>query len=421
MTLALIVLLALYILQTVWGVFLEILNIGHMKKMSGVIPSEFNGHIDQSLLAKTQRYTIDKTRIGVLSTVVSAVAVIVFVFGGVVRWYDSFISSLDLPFVLAGILFFLSLSYASTMLSIPFSLYRSFVIERKYGFNTMTFRTWSGDLLRSLVLSTVIMTILIAAASWIVLKSPGYWWFYVWGLFFIFSIFMMYIAPYVIEPLFNKFEPVQDEDLLEGIRDVAGKAGITVSRVFTMDASRRTKHTNAYFTGIGKVKRIVLYDTLIRKMDKGEILSVLAHEAGHWKKKHIFKMLFVMEAVSLIVIYGAYYLLQGGVQEIFNAEEMMFFTRLLLVLFIASIALFPFGPLSHALSRRHEREADRFALELTKDPESMVSTFVKLSKDNLSNLHPHPLYASFHYSHPAAVERIREIKRIASLQEKREA
>jgi len=408
--------LILFILQTLFDYWLDFLNIRHMKEMSGTIPAEFEGQVDRTLLLKTQQYTIERTRLGILSSLLTSVIIVIFLFGGGLPWYDRFISSLELPFVVSGLIFFLFLSFASSIISIPFSLYRTFVTEKKYGFNTMTLETWIADFLKSLILSAVILGMLVLAGLWIVQKSPGFWWLYVWGLFFIFSVFMMYIAPYVIEPLFNKFEPVRDEGLLQGIKRIAEKAGIKVSRVFSMDASKRTKHTNAYFTGIGKVKRIVLYDTLIEKMSAGEVFSVLAHEIGHWKKKHVFKMLFVVETISLIVLYGAFHILKIGViGPLFQIEHAQFYTEAVLIVFLLSLIMFPAGPLFHALSRKHEREADRFSLELTGDPGSMISTLVKLSKDNLSNLYPHPLYAAFHYSHPPVLDRIRAIKDNAHL------
>jgi STE24 endopeptidase len=192
-----------------------------------------------------------------------------------------------------------------------------------------------------------------------------------------------------------------------------GKVGIKVRRVFRIDASKRTKHTNAYFTGIGKVKRIVLYDTLIEKMDRDEILSVLAHEAGHWKKKHLLKNIIVTEAIALIALYVSYHLLQSDILlDILSIEKSSFFAKVVILGFIGSIVSFPFSPLFNYFSRRHENEADRYSYELTENKESMISALVKLSKDNLSNLHPHPLYALFHYSHPPVLERIRRIREL---------
>jgi STE24 endopeptidase len=315
--------------------------------------------------------------------------------------------------VLTGLVFFVLLTYAETIASMPFSLYSTFKIENKYGFNTMTFKLWLADTIKSLIISTILMALLISVGLFLIQKSPDMWWLWVWCFFLIFGILMMYISPYVIEPLFHKFTPVDDEELEADIRGLMDKVGIKVSRIFKMDASKRTKHTNAYFTGIGKVKRIVLYDTLIEKMDKDEILSVLAHEAGHWKKRHLLKHIAATEAIALIAIYAAYQLLQGDfLIELFHIEKSSFFAKVIILGFIGSIVTFPFSPVSHYFSRRHEKEADRYSYELTGNSESMISALVKLSKDNLSNLHPHPFYALFHYSHPPVLERIKSIREL---------
>ena len=186
-----------------------------------------------------------------------------------------------------------------------------------------------------------------------------------------------------------------------------------------MDASKRTKHTNAYFTGIGKVKRIILYDTLLEKMDNNEILSVLAHEAGHWKKRHLLKHLITSELIALIVMYLSFKIFQNdALINLFHLKESTFFAKVIIVSFLGSIVAFPFTPVFNYFSRRHEIEADRFSYEITGDRQSMISALVKLSKDNLSNLHPHPLYAAFHYSHPPVLERIRKLKKITKSKDK---
>jgi STE24 endopeptidase len=371
--------------------------------------------IDQELLTKTRNYTVENTQFGFVSSIFDNIVLLVFLFGGILNIYNSWVASINLSFILSGLVFFLLLTYAQTVLSIPFNLYRTFKIEKKYGFNTMTIRLWIIDLLKSLLVSTIIMGILFSVGLLLIEKSPGLWWFWVWCFFFSFSIFMMYISPYVLEPLFNKFTPIEDEEFVDDIKEVMQKAGIKVSRVFRMDASKRTRHTNAYFSGIGKVKRIVLFDTLLEKLDKDEILAVLAHEAGHWKKKHLLKMLTVMELIALIVMFTAFKAVQSDfLTELFNISESTFFAKVIILSFIFSIVSFPFSPLLNHLSRRHEKEADRFSYEITGKTESMISALVKLSKDNLSNLHPHPLYSLFHYSHPPVLERIRQIKKFES-------
>ncbi len=410
----LITIAAAYFAVVVLGYWLDYLNLSHLKKFGSVIPAEFEGQIDQALLSKTRDYNVEHTKFDFISSVFNNIVFLLFIFV-LLNIYNSWIVSLNLPFVLTGLVFFVLLTYAETIVSMPFSLYSTFKIENRYGFNTMTFKLWLADTAKALVISSILMALLISVGLFLIQKSPDMWWLWVWCFFLVFGIFMMYISPYVIEPLFHKFTPVDDEELEAGIRGLMDKVGIKVSRVFKMDASKRTKHTNAYFTGIGKVKRIVLYDTLIEKMDKDEIISVLAHEAGHWKKRHLLKHIIATEAIALIAIYAAYHLLQGDfLIELFHIEKSSFFAKVIILGFIGSIVTFPFSPVSHYFSRRHENEADKYSYELTGNSESMISALVKLSKDNLSNLHPHPLYALFHYSHPPVLERIKSIRKLTN-------
>jgi len=376
------------------------------------IPPEFEGKIDENLLKKTQEYEEGKTRFSFISSIFGNVITIIFIFGCLLNIYNSWIASLNWPFILTGILFLLILSYASTFLSIPFSLYSTFKIENKYGFNTTTPKLWLTDFLKSILVSTILMGIVALVGLWLIQSSPNYWWIWVWGFFLIFSLFMMYISPYVIEPLFNKFTPIEEEGIEDKIKKLMQKVNLKVSRVFKMDASKRSRHTNAYFTGIGRVKRIILYDTLLEKMNHDEILSVLAHEAGHWKRKHVLKMIIVLELISLIGIYISFRILQTDLlTALFQIKQGTFFAKVIILGFIGGIISFPFIPLSNYVSRLFEREADRFACELTGNSESMASALIKLSKDNLSNLHPHPFYAAFYYSHPPIVQRIKDIKK----------
>ncbi|GBD97449.1 MAG TPA: M48 family peptidase [Nitrospirae bacterium] len=404
-----------YLLVVTFGYWLDFINLSHLKKCGSVIPPEFEGHIDRELLGKTKDYNVEHTKFGFVSSIFNNIVSLVFIFA-LLDIYNSWILSLNLSFILTGLVFFLLLTYADTIISMPFSLYNTFKIENKYGFNTMTFKLWISDTLKSLIISTILIGLLISAGLFLIQKSPDLWWLWVWSFFLVFGIFIMYISPYVIEPLFHKFTQIEDEELESGIRSLMEKAGIKVSRVFKMDASKRTRHTNAYFTGIGKVKRIVLYDTLLEKMDKGEILSVLAHETGHWKKKHVLKHIILTETIALIAICIAYQLLQSDfLIDLFQIEKSSFFAKVVILGFIGSIVSFPFSPLFNILSRRHENEADKYSYELTGNAGSMISALVKLSKDNLSNLHPHPLYALFHYSHPPVLERIRRIRELSKM------
>ena len=388
------------------------MNLRYMKKFGLTVPRELEGKVDEDLLKKTQAYEVEKTGFSFFSSGFGNIAVLVFIFGGLLNMYNAWIVSLNLSFIASGLLSFLLLSYVNTFISIPFGLYNTFKIEKKYGFNTMTWRLWLIDFLKSLGLSTVLTCILVSAGLWLVQASPDYWWIWVWCFFLAFSLFIMYISPYVIEPLFNKFTPVEAEGLEERIRALLQKVGIKVKRVFKMDASKRSRHTNAYFSGIGRVKRIILYDTLLEKMSHDEILAVLAHEAGHWKKKHVLKMIIAVEIISFIVIYLSFVILRTDfLADLFRIQNATFFARVVVLGFIGSIVSFPFTPLGNYVSRRFERESDRFACRLTDNPESMASALVELSKDNLSNLHPHPIYAAFYYSHPPVVQRIRDIRK----------
>jgi len=411
-TFQLIILFA-FLLVTAFGYGLKFLNLRHLKKYGDVVPDEFKDYIDADLLKKTRDYTVEHSKFGFVESVFGNILVLVFFFGGLLNIYNSWIASFNMPCILSGIVFFLILNYANTIISIPFDLYSTFKVENKYGFNKMTMKLWLTDFIKSIILSTIFIGIMTAGALYLVKASPDFWWLFVWLFFLLFSIFMMYISPYVIEPLFNKFTPIENEEIESSIRDIMKKAGIKISRVFKIDASKRSAHTNAYFTGIGKVKRIVLFDTLLQKMEKSEILSVLAHEAGHWTKKHVIKMLIVVEAMSLIGIYAAFMIIKSGIlAEIFKVQNDTIFANLLILGLIGGIISFPLTPVFSYFSRRHEREADRFASEMTENPEAMATSLIKLSKDNLSNLHPHPLYAGFYYSHPPVVQRIKEIRKI---------
>ena len=408
MTVALII---FYLLIAAGGYWLKYLNLTYLKAHGKTVPSEFEGTVDPSLLQKITAYTFENSRAGVVESIIGNVLLIFFLFGGLLGAYDRWIASLTGSFIMAGALFALTLLAAETLIDIPFSLYRNFRIENRYGFNTMSVKLWSVDLIKTLAISTVLGTLVTAAALSIVQASPAWWWLWVWAFLLVFGIFMMYISPYVIEPLFFKFEPVKAEGLEENIRQLMKRAGLKVSRVFQVDASRRSRHSNAYFTGIGRVKRIVLFDTLIEQMTQDELLAVLAHEVGHWKKRHVLKRMVLSEVSAFFGLLVTYYLLGwDGLPGMVGMENASFYARIVIVGFLGTLALFPLTPLFSYLSRKDEREADRFATELTGHPEAMASALVKLSRDNLSNLHPHPLYAKFYYSHPPVVERIRDLR-----------
>ncbi len=405
-----------YILVALSGYWLEYLKLSHLKRYGNIVPSEFTGSIDAEILKKSNSYTIESTRFGILSSLFDNALIILFFFAGILNVYNTWIVSLHLSFIISGIVFFMLLFYADTLLTIPFNIYQTFRIEKKYGFNTMTAKLWLNDFIKSILISTILLSMIISIGLWLIEKSPLYWWLCVWFFFFIFSIFMMYISPYVIEPLFNKFSPVDDENLTNGIDEMTKKVGVKISKVLKMDASKRTKHTNAYFTGIGRVKRVVLFDTLLNSMNTGEILAVLGHELGHWKKKHVLKQLILMEIISMAVLFLSFKLMQGNLLlAMFGITVNSTYAKIVILFLLGTIVAFPFTPAFNLFSRRHEKEADTFACDLTGNPASMISALVKLSKDNLTNLHPHHVYSAFYYSHPPVTERIKYIKMRSNL------
>jgi STE24 endopeptidase len=393
------------------GYVLRYLNLSHLKVHGHTVPPEFEGVVDPATLAKISDYTLENSQAGLIESLCDNMVLIIFLFWGLLGIYDAWITSLTGSFLVNGVLFILFLMVAQTIMGIPFSLYRNFRIENKYGFNTMTIKLWITDLVKGLAIGAVISALVVLGALWLVTWSPSLWWLWVWLFFLAVGIFMMYISPTVIEPLFFKFEPLKVEGLEERIRMLMEKAGLKVSRVFQVDASRRSRHSNAYFTGIGKVKRIVLFDTLLEQMSQDEVLAILAHEVGHWKKKHVLKRIIMTETMAFFGILAAFWLLRGNVlPNIVGLPHASFYAKAVILGFLFSIVTFPLTPLFSYLSRRHERESDRFAAELTGNTGAMASALVKLSKENLSNLHPHPLYAAFYYSHPPVVERIRELR-----------
>ena len=405
-----IALLLCYLLTVAAGYWLSALNIRHLRRYGNIVPAGFEGAIDPETLARTVEYTLEKNRLGLVESILDNLLLVLFLFGGLLGVYDRWIASLSGSFVVGGVLFFLLLTFAQTILGIPLSLYDTFRIENRYGFNNTTPRLWLADLVKSTAVSIILLALVTTGGFAIIRFSPGFWWLWVWGFFAAVSIFVMYLSPYVIEPLFNKFEPVKEDGLEDNIRTLLAKTGLKVSRVMQMDASRRSRHSNAYFTGIGRVKRIVLYDTLLKQMTHGEVLAVLAHEVGHWKKGHIWKRLVMTELLGLASCYLAYRLTAwGGLPGLLGLPHASFAAQLVILAFIGAIAAFPFAPLSSWLSRRQEREADRFAADLTGEPAALASSLIKLSRENLSNLHPHPLYAQFYYSHPPVVERVRQL------------
>jgi STE24 endopeptidase len=402
-----IALLVAFAATTAFTYWLRHINLAHLKQYGSVVPEGFDGLVTSETLAKSSAYTLESSRLSLKESLFDNLLLVLFLFAGLISVYDRYILSLKDSFILQGISFFLLLSFAQTILELPFSLYGTFVVEARHGFNKTTPRLWLTDLVKSQLIGAVILSLVLGVVFALIQWSADHWWLWVWGFMALFTLFMMFISPYVIEPLFNRFEPVTEEGLEDEIRIMMEKAGLQVGSVMQMDASKRSGHSNAYFTGIGRVKRIVLYDTLIKQMSHREIVAVLAHEIGHWRLGHIWKRIVVAEVVAFFAAWSAFKLLAwDGLPALLGFTELSTPARMVLLGFIASLVMFPVSPLSAWISRRQEYEADGFAAEITNDPEALATALVKLSAENLSNLHPHPFYAWFYYSHPPVVERV---------------
>jgi STE24 endopeptidase len=403
----LIIFLVIFAVNVVFRWLLTYINVRHLRLYGHNVPEVFKGEIDEATLSKMSDYTADTSRFGSIEHFFDDIVTLVILLSGFLPLLVSIILFYKLNFILSGLIFFGVLALLSSVLDIPFNLYSTFVIEKRYGFSTMTVRLWIADFLKSLIVSAVLMGILLGAMLALIQYAEHSWWFWVWIFFSLFQLLMIWLYPVLIAPLFNKFEPVRDGALKEDIISLMAKVGLKAKGVFQVDAGKRSKHTNAYFTGLGKTKRIVLFDTLLNSHSADEILSVLAHEAGHWKKKHIMKQLVFTEIASLAVFYIIYLLLGWPLlYETFGFNENLPYVGLLLIAALLGPIAFFLAPLGAILMRKFEREADDYCLNLLGTVKPMINALKRLAKDNLANLHPHPFYAWFYYSHPPLAERI---------------
>jgi STE24 endopeptidase len=385
----LIILLYLAVLSFSCG--LHFLNNRHLKEHGQEIPPGFGGVIAADVLEKSSAYTLAKGQISLVQALFDSALTLVFVCGGLLSWYDRWLSAYDLGFIRAGLLFFLLLSLAKTLLDLPFDLYTHFKLESRFGFNNMSIKLWVSDQIKSLILSLIFFALLASAALWLIQAAPGSWWLWVWALLVGFGLLMMLISPYVIEPLFFKFEPLKLEGLEDEIRAMMARTGLAVSRVLQVDASKRSGHSNAYFTGLGKQKRVVLFDTLLEQLSQPEILAVLAHELGHMTKRHILKRMLMMAGVALFYCWLAQALIAWPLlPQLVGLDQASFYARLVILFFLAGILTFPLTPLFSFLSRKDEYAADRFACELHGNGEDLATALIEMSRKNLANLPPTP-------------------------------
>ena len=411
LNLLLLAFLIVFFFRSATQLILNRLNTSYIRQHGNSVPEVFQDAVDQEKLKKISAYAVDSAAFGNISSLASQAFFLVILLSGFLPWLVKSIHQWGFGLILGGLVFFASLSVLTNLLRIPFSLYGTFVIEARYGFNTKTLRVWISDLLKSLALSVLLGALLLWVFLTLVVRGGNGWWVWAWIIMGAFELLMMWLYPVIIAPLFNKFEPITNEELENDIRTLMEKAGLRAKGVFRMDASKRSKHTNAYFTGLGKSRRIVLFDTLLKAHTGEEILAVLAHELGHWKKKHVHKQLILAEFLSLAGFYVAAKLLYWPLMyRTFGFPEPIPYVGLLLMGALFSPLGYFVQPLASALSRKFEREADDYTLTLMPKAEPMMRALKRLAADNLANLTPHPLYAWFYYSHPPLVERIERLK-----------
>lgn len=400
-------------IRSVFQVILNRLNIRHLCRYGSKVPGAFKGMVDQEKLARISAYTADSARFGLITSLFNQSLILVVLLSGFLPWLVKRLTLLISNPIGGGVIFFALLLAIFNLLQIPFSLYETFVIEERHSFNTKTPRIWVLDLVKETVLSAILGSIILGIILIFINSLRQTWWIWAWIVLAIFEGLILWLYPVVIAPWFNRFEPIADEALEHRIRHLMEEAGLGVKGVFQMDAGTRTRHTNAYFTGLGRTKRIVLFDSLLDSHSDDEILAILSHEVGHWKKGHIIKQLVLLEIISLFALFMVAQLLDWPLlYQTFGFHERVAFVGLFLTGTLMSLAGYFFSPLGSAISRGFERQADDVALELTGTTVSLSQALRKLALENLANLNPHSLYAWFYYSHPPVVERIERLERM---------
>ena len=404
-----------YFAQHLLDSWLTWLNIGHVRKHQHEVPVYFQDKISLDQYQKGIAYTREKARFGMITSWVGVPIFWGLLLSGFYGRLDATLRAIGFGTVGTGLLYLAAVSVIFFLISLPFSLYSTFVIEQKYGFNRMTLKLWLVDLLKSVLLSILIGGPILAAVLWFMERHlQGLWWLYVWILLSLVQIFIAAIFPVFLLPLFNKLTPLEDGSLKQQILALAQKINFRLSGIYTMDGSKRSSHSNAFFAGLGKLRRIVLFDTLVKSLSESELLAVLAHEMGHNVKKHVRTGLMISSAVSLAGLYVLSVLVnKPWFYEAFQFAQPSAYAALLVFMKTSGAFTFFLSPLSSILSRKHEYEADRFAAEVMERQEPMIQGLVKLTRDNLSNLTPHPWYSFVYYSHPTVMERIQALARLS--------
>jgi STE24 endopeptidase len=397
------------------GVRLWLANrqIRHVLSHRPEVPAEFATRIGLASHQKAADYTTARVRLGMLELVFDAAVLVGLTLLGGLQTIDLWVSSLTTHDLFRQVLLIVVVSVLLGIIGLPFSVYRQFKLEAKFGFNRMTPGLFVGDMLKGLLLGLALGLPLLAAVLWLMAEAGTYWWLWAWGLWSAFNLLVLFIFPTWIAPFFNKFTPLTDETLAMSIRALAERCGFTLNGLFVMDGSKRSGHSNAYFTGFGKNRRVVFFDTLLERLTPDEIIAVLAHELGHFKHKHILKRivfsfagaLFFFAVLGWLAQQSWFYTDLGVIPQLGGRNDGM---ALLLFSMVIPVFTFAFTPLFSWFSRKDEFQADRFATQQS-SAEQLVSALVKLVDDNASTLTPDPAHSAFYDSHPPTPIRIRHL------------
>ncbi len=404
--------IALLLIVARWAaqLWLERLNRRHVLAHAGAVPEAFKGVVDEPTYAKSVQYTLAKGGLDQIEVTWDSAVLLLVLFSAVLPWgFGVFAQWLGhSAWAMAAFLLFTAI--ALSLPGLPLDWYDQFRLEERFGFNTTTQRLWWMDRLKGLLLSIVLGYPLLVLVLKLVEWTGPWWWLWAWGALLAFQLLMVVLAPVLILPLFNKFTPLPEGSLRDRLLQLADRTRFRARSIQVMDGSKRSRHSNAFFTGFGGFRKIVLFDTLIQQLAELELEAVLAHEIGHFKKKHIPKTLLVSALGSL----AAFWLISRLAQQdwfyrSFGFEPGSIVPALLLFGLLSGVFTFWFSPLAHWWSRRYEYQADAFAAKVMKEPRSLIGALRKLNEKNLSNLTPHPLYSGFYYSHPTLLERERAL------------
>jgi STE24 endopeptidase len=399
-------------LKVVIQVLLNKRNISHVLRNRAQVPEDFKDQINLDEHQKAADYTVAKNKFGNLSLIFEVVILLLWLPAGLLNRLDLYIQTLSDNEIYRGLLVFAAFLFLNFLISLPEKLYSTFVLEEKFGFNKTTPKIFVTDLMKGMVVGSLIGFPFLYMLLKIMTGLGTYWWVWAWAFMMSFQILMLWAYPSVIAPLFNKFSELDNQDLKSVIEKLLTKIGFEHSGIFVMDASKRSSHGNAYFTGFGKTKRIVFFDTLLKQLNPEELEAVLAHELGHFKLKHIFKMILFSAILSFIgfAVIGKLYFMQDFYQAHFISTQSSYMALLLFSL-VSPLYTFFLTPITASRSRKHEYEADSFAAKYS-DANQLVKALVKLYKENASTLTPDPMYSKFYYSHPTANERIFALKKL---------